>query len=111
MNSGTFATALKVFRSILHQVCLLAVTNQKDEKVIKALISKVKEYITGIRIELERRKLKESATTDEDKIREAELACYFTVCQMDERHRVLALKSAVTILYKMGNFITAGHCA
>lgn len=30
---------------------------------------------------------------------------------MEASHKFLALKNAVTLLYKMGNYITAGHCA
>lgn len=62
-----------------------------------------------MRIEIERKRL--VAANSDEKVRMAELACYFTLCGMDDSHRFLALKSAVTIIYKMGNFITAGHCA
>lgn len=113
-TKGDFATALKAFRSIIHQACLLAVTSQKDVTIVKALIAKVKEYITGLRIELEKKRLVAAGganQSDEDKVRVAELACYFTVCGMEESHKFLALKSAVTLIYKMQNFITAGHLA
>ena len=91
---------------------MLAVTNKKDAAQAKVLISKAKEYVTGLRIELERKELlKNASQSDEEKIRIAELACYFTVCDMNVSHKFLALKSAVTLLYKMNNFITAGHCA
>jgi hypothetical protein len=33
------------------------VNNQKEAKLVPVLLSKVKEYITGLRIELERKRL------------------------------------------------------
>jgi len=34
-----------------------------------------------------------------------------TLCNMENAHKFLAYKSAFTLLYKMGNFITAAHFA
>jgi len=34
-----------------------------------------------------------------------------TLCNMENAHKFLAYKNAFTLLYKMGNFITAAHFA
>lgn len=60
------------------------------------------EYITGIRCELERRKL-----TTEDaaqhKVRIAELACYFSLHELELGHKIQALRTAMNITYKLEN--------
>lgn len=71
-------------------------------------IKKLVEYITATRIEIERRKL---AAANQDQTRISELACYMTLCSLEHAHKFLALKSAFTVLYKNGNFITAAHFA
>lgn len=44
-------------------------------------------------------------------MRQLELACIFTLCGMKAEHKFLAYKSAFTLNYKAGNFITASHFA
>jgi coatomer protein complex subunit alpha (xenin) len=61
-----------------------------------------------MRIEIERKKL---VQVNGDAVRVAELACYMTMCNMESAHKFLAYKSAFTLLYKMGNYITAAHFA
>lgn len=61
-----------------------------------------------MRIEIERKTLVQAKG---DAVRIAELACLMSLCQMEHAHRFLAYKSAFTLLYKMGNFITAAHFA
>ena len=61
-----------------------------------------------MRIELERQELRKK---DQDPVRQLELACIFTLCGMKIEHKFLAYKSAFTLNYKAGNFITASHFA
>ena len=61
-----------------------------------------------MRIEIERKKL---VTANSDPVRVCELACLMTLCNMESAHKFLAFKNAFTLLYKMGNFITAAHFA
>ncbi len=77
-------------------------------KQLQALISKTVEYITAMRIEIERKKL---VAANADPVRICELACLMTLCQMEKAHKFLAFKNAFTLLYKMQNFITAAHFA
>lgn len=71
-------------------------------------MSKAVEYITAMRIEIERKKL---VAANADPVRISELACLMTLCQMENAHKFLAFKNAFTLLYKMQNFITAAHFA
>lgn len=72
------------------------------------MIAKTAEYITAMRIEIERKKL---VAANADPVRICELACLMTLCQMENAHKFLAFKNAFTLLYKMQNFITAAHFA
>jgi len=89
-------------------VSLVALTSPQELKQLQALIGKMVEYITAMRIEIERKKLVPANT---DPVRVAELACLMTLCNMEHAHKFLAFKNAFTLLYKMGNFITAAHFA
>ena len=60
----------------------------------------------AMRIELER---KRSILEKESVVRQAELSCYMTVCNMQTAHKFLCYKSAMTCNYKIENFITAAH--
>jgi coatomer protein complex subunit alpha (xenin) len=62
-----------------------------------------------MRVELERKKL--VAAGSQDPARVTELSCYRTLCGMDNAHRFLAFKNAMTSNYKLQNFITASHFA
>lgn len=73
------------------------------------MIKKLVEYISAMRIELERRRL--LAASPDDKTRMAELACYMTLCGMDNVHKYLAYKNALQHNYKLKNYITAAHFA
>lgn len=61
-----------------------------------------------MRIEIERKRI---VQTNGDQVRVSELACLMTLCNMENAHKFLAYKNAFTLLYKMGNFITASHFA
>lgn len=75
---------------------------------MKALIRQAVEYVTAMRLELERQELRKS---NGDIVRQLELACIFTLCGMKTEHKFLAYKSAFTLNYKANNFITASHFA
>jgi len=83
-------------------VPLLAITTAEQKTVLAGQIRKIVEYITGVRCELERRKL-----TAEDaagnKVRIAELACYFSMHELELAHKFNALKTAMNICYKLEN--------
>lgn len=107
-TKGEFSEALKIFREALRSVAMCAVTSSQEQKKLQQLIAKTVEYITAMRVEIERKKL---VAAQADPVRIAELACLMTLCNMEDAHKFLAYKSAFTLLYKMGNFITAAHFA
>ena len=78
-------------------------------KSVDQLIKRLVEYITAMRIELERKKL--VAEGSEDIKRVTELSCYMTLCGMDNAHKFLAFKNAMNGNYKIKNFISAAHFA
>lgn len=86
----------------------MAVLSQQEAQKVKALVRQSTEYVTAMRLELERQELRKK---DSDQIRQLELACIFTLCGMKTEHKFLAYKSAFTLNYKANNFITASHFA
>ena len=87
---------------------MMAVFAQQDVQKVKALMRQAVEYVTAMRLELERQDLRKK---DADPVRQLELACIFTLCGMKTEHKFLAYKSAFTLNYKASNFITASHFA
>jgi coatomer protein complex subunit alpha (xenin) len=76
---------------------------------VQAQIKKLVEYITAMRIEIERRKVAAAATPDQTRV--CELACLMTLCKLEPGHKFLVLRSAFQLLYKNANFITASFFA
>ena len=87
---------------------MMAVFAAQDVQKVKQLIRQSVEYVTAMRIELERQELRKK---DGDLVRQLDLACIFTLCGMKTEHKFLAYKSAFTLNYKANNFITASHFA
>ena len=56
-TKGEFNLALDVFRACLQTVPLSIVTSQKEQKDLSELIRKISEYVTAMRIEIERKRL------------------------------------------------------
>ena len=56
-TKGEFGQALDSFRSCLQGVPLIVVTSTKEQKDLQEIIRKISEYITAMRIEIERKKL------------------------------------------------------
>ena len=76
----------------------------EEDKLIRELLGGCREYITGIRLEKERRIAKE----EKNLTRSLELNCYFTTCGLDQAHLALVvLKTAMLTAFKSKNFITA----
>jgi hypothetical protein len=87
----------------------MAVSSEQALADVQALIKRLVEYITAMRIELERKRLVAEGSTDA--VRITELSCYMTLCGMDNAHKFLAFKNAMNSNYKIQNFITASHFA
>lgn len=72
---------------------------------IKELVSTCREYIIGLTMETERRRL--VVEEPDNTTRNLELAAYFTHCKLQSTHLQLALRSAMGVFAKAGNHATA----
>jgi len=64
-------------------------------------VTSTREYLLGVSIELERRRV---AQEEPDNVRRGlELAAYFTHCQLQPPHLQIALRSAGQVFAKAGN--------
>jgi coatomer protein complex subunit alpha (xenin) len=73
---------------------------------LRQLVITCREYILGLTLEMERRRL---VAEEPDNVgRQLELAAYFTHCQLQPVHLVLALRSAMTTFVKAKCNATAG---
>ena len=88
---------------------MLAISSDQSLKDVQQLTKRLVEYITAMRIELERKRL--VAAKSEDTVRITELSCYMTLCGMDNAHKFLAYRNALQSNYKVQNFISAAHFA
>ncbi|XP_021758357.1 coatomer subunit alpha-2-like [Chenopodium quinoa] len=104
-TAGKLSDALRTFTNILHTIPLIVVESRREVDEVKELITIVKEYVLGLKMELKRRELKDYP------IRQQELAAYFTHCNLQVPHVRLALLTAMTNCYKAGNLCTAANFA
>ncbi|PAA58782.1 hypothetical protein BOX15_Mlig017424g3 [Macrostomum lignano] len=103
---GNFADAVDRFRQCLLGVLMLVVTSNQEVAEVKQLIEVCRNYIVGLQMELARKALPRT-----EEIRSAEMACYFTHCDLQPTHTMLTVRSALKILYKLRNFATAAMFA
>ncbi|KAG2259315.1 hypothetical protein Bca52824_078609 [Brassica carinata] len=97
--------ALRLFLSILHTIPLLVVESRSEVEEVKELVTIVKEYVLGLKMELTRRE------TRDDQVRQQELASYFTHCKLQPPHLRLALFGAMGVCYRARNLATAYNFA
>ncbi|GAM20654.1 hypothetical protein SAMD00019534_038290 [Acytostelium subglobosum LB1] len=103
-TEGRFNEALEHFTYILHTSLFTTVDNRQEFNEVKELMSVCREYIMGIRLELERKQIELGS-------RHAELAAYFTHCNLEPTHLILSLRSAMNCAYKVKNFTLASSFA
>lgn len=101
VTEGKFVEAQKVFTAIIHTIPLLVVETRKEVDDAKELLRISRDYLIALRVELKRKEVK-----DDPKL-VAELAAYFTHCNLQPIHSSLSLRSAMSIFYKMKNYNTA----
>mmetsp|Transcript_18514 Transcript_18514/g.51859 ORF Transcript_18514/g.51859 Transcript_18514/m.51859 type:complete len:1226 (-) Transcript_18514:342-4019(-) len=100
VTEGKFSEAYKLFEQILHTIPMLVVESRKEVDEVKELLTIAKNYCVALKIEIKRKEFKD------DMKRTAELAAYFTHCQLQPVHLALSLRSAMTIFFKIKNFST-----
>lgn len=101
VTEGKFTEALKLFSSLLQMIPLVVVETRKEVDDVKELQTIAREYTNALRIELKRKEEKDNPK------RQAELAAYFTHCNLQPIHLSLSLRSAMSIFFKLKNFDTA----
>jgi len=101
VTEGKFSDALRAFLRMLQVIPLMAVESRKEVDEVKELVGICKEYVIALRCELKRKELRE-----DDVGRAAELAAYFTHCNLQPVHMALSLRSAMTIFFKLKNYAT-----
>ncbi|XP_059647627.1 coatomer subunit alpha-1-like [Cornus florida] len=104
-TAGKFTEALRFFLSILHTIPLIVVESRRNVDEVKELIIIVKEYVLGLQLELKRKE------TNDNPIRQQELAAYFTHCNLQAPHLRQALRSAMVVCFRAKNYLTAANFA
>jgi coatomer protein complex subunit alpha (xenin) len=100
VTEGKFADALLAFDDILHSIPLLVVDSRKEVDEVKELLAIARDYNIALRVELKRREVKDQPH------KAAELAAYFTHCNLQRVHLALSLRSAMTTFFKLKNYNT-----
>lgn len=108
-TAGRFDEAVDKFRSILLSVPLLMLDNKQEIAEAQQLITICREYIVGLTMETERKKLPKD--TLEQQKRQCEMAAYFTHTNLQPVHMVLVLRTALNLFFKLKNFKTAAGFA
>lgn len=104
-RKAAFAEAASTFRSVLQSLLLVVAADPTEETEIREHIITCREYLLGITLEMERRKVQQQ---EPDNVRrQLELAAYFTHCGLRPADLALALRLAMTQFKKPGNNATA----
>ncbi|XP_054718757.1 coatomer subunit alpha-like [Uloborus diversus] len=108
-TSGKFQEAIERFRQLLLSIPFILVKTKQEIAEAQQLLSLCREYVNGLSLELERKNLPKE--TLEQQKRSCEMAAYFTHCQLESVHRILTLRTATNLFFKLKNFKTAASLA
>lgn len=130
VSGNKLAEAQEVFRAVLHGLLLVVVSSDEEAKEVscsfdlikytyiftfplysqwRETVTSAREYLLGVSIELERRRVVEQEP--ENVIRNLELAAYFTQCQLQPPHLQIALRSAIGAFARANNQAHAARFA
>ena len=104
-QGGKFNDSKGAFTDVLTKIPLVVTGNRQEQNEIKEMLSICREYITAIRI---KGAMGEAAA---DPVRATELSAYFTHCNLQPVHLLLALRSAMGTAFKHKNYIVAASFA
>lgn len=104
-TNGRFPEAIEQFREVLLYIPFIVVNEKQEIVEVQELVEVCKNYITALSMEQGRKDMLK-ANPSELK-RSAEMACYFTHCNLQAVHQMLTLRSAMTVNYKLQNFKVA----
>jgi len=100
-QGGKFNDSLAAFQKVLLDIPLVGTTERNEGNEIKEMLEICREYITAIRIKAV------MAAHAKDPKRSTELSAYFTHCNLQPVHLLLALRSAMGTAFKHKNYIFA----
>lgn len=104
-TNGKFADAIENFRVIMLSVPLLVVETKQEIAEAQQLIEMCREYIVGLQMELHRKEAPKATIEDQKRI--CELAAYFSHCNLQPIHKILTLRTALNLFFKLKNYKTA----
>mmetsp|Transcript_13228 Transcript_13228/g.16098 ORF Transcript_13228/g.16098 Transcript_13228/m.16098 type:complete len:1300 (-) Transcript_13228:148-4047(-) len=104
-QGGKFNDAKDAFTSVLTDIPLVVTDSRNEANEVKEMLEICREYITAIRI---KGAISENAG---NAVRCTELSAYFTHCNLQPAHLLLALRSAMGTAFKHKNFILAASFA
>ena len=105
-KANNLEEAITTFRKVIYTITVLNVDDEDEETKCHEILRLCREYILGLSIELERRKLPSL-----DVKRNLELAAYFTRAQLQPSHKLNALQVAMTQSFKNKNYASASYFA
>jgi coatomer protein complex subunit alpha (xenin) len=104
-QGGKFNDSRASFQEVLTQIPLVVTNSPSEQNEMKEMMAVCREYITAIRI---KGAMSEAAA---DPVRSTELSAYFTHCNLQPVHLLLALRSAMGTAFKHKNYIVAASFA
>ena len=104
-QTGKFNDSKAAFMSVMTDIPLVVTDNRNEANEVKEMLEICREYITAIRI---KGAISENASSS---VRTTELSAYFTHCNLQPSHLLLALRSAMGTAFKNKNFISAASFA
>ena len=104
-QGGKFSDSKAAFSDVLLKIPLVVTSDRNEANEVKEMLEICREYITAVRIK--------GAMTEagKDPVRSTELSAYFTHCNLQPIHLLLALRSAMGTSFKHKNFIVAASFA
>jgi len=105
-TSAQFAECKTALIEILSSIPLVSATSRTETNDLKELVDVSREYITAVRV-----KAMIGEVGEADAARALELAAYFTHCNLQPSHLMLALKTAMASAFKCKNYINAASFA
>ena len=104
-HGGKFNDSRASFLKVLTQIPLVITENRAEANEMKEMLAVCREYITAIRI---KGAMSEAGS---DPVRATELSAYFTHCNLQPVHLLLALRAAMGTAFKHKNYIVAASFA
>lgn len=104
-TNAQFSECQSALESILKSIPLVLATSRNESNELKELLDTSREYLTAIRVKTA------LGEAGDNVARGLELAAYFTHCNLQPAHLMLALRTAMTTAFNRKNYINAASFA